>query len=306
MIQSEHTNKVKTELLNYKFSIFVILLFMIQYMLGQYHTGSVFLLRQFTIMTFMTIGMSLEMISGDFDLACAAQISVSTMTAAYLVTSGMTMIAACLSVLVLNALLGMLKAVLITRLNMPSIIVTLALQVILMNLYPGISSQDHISFRGWLTWPGGNRWELFFGVILLLSVAGVYIFLNHTYYGKYCRVLGENIDLARKSGLQCTAISIVIHLGASLFFSAAAIQIMLYTGSGGTNTGAGYLYKVLAAVCIGGIGYHNGRGRVSGMLIGSLTMVLIILMLTSYGYLNWLETIIEGIIILLALRGNMK
>lgn len=298
--------KLKHFVWDYKISLFIACIFLIQCMRGAYQLNFTFLLRQITFLAFLTIGASLELMSGDFDLAFAAQIPVSTMTAAGLITTGVPVWAACVAIFVLNALLGCLKGILLTRYRMPSIIVTLALQVILLNIFSGISSQDKIVFLNIYQYTGSGVLEYVFTVLLVLSFLGVFFFLNHTYYGKYCRMLGENMTLAEKSGLDSRAISVIIHMAASLFFSIPAIGIMLYTGSGSSYIGANYLYKVLAAVCLGGIGYRNGKGKVSGMVIGSLTMVVLLLMLTSSGYLKRFEIIIEGIIILLSLSMGKK
>ncbi|HIU75902.1 MAG TPA: ABC transporter permease [Candidatus Pelethocola excrementipullorum] len=298
--------KIKHFLWDYKISFFVMCIFLMGCMKGTYQMNLTFLLRQITYLTFLTIGASIEMMSGDFDLAFAAQISASTVTAAYLITLGVPIWAACGAIVVLNALLGCLKGILLTRYRMPSIIVTLALQVILLNLFSGIFPEDKINFLKIYRYFGSGVMEYVFGGLLILSVLGVFFFLNYTYYGKYCRMLGENMVLAEKSGLNIQAVSMIIHMASSLFFSIPAIGIMLYTGSGNSYMGANYLYKVLAAVCLGGIGYRNGKGKVSGMVIGAVTMVVLLMMLTSGGYLKRFEIIIEGIIILFFLGTGKK
>lgn len=293
--------RLKRFIQEYKISFAIVFIFLLECMRGSYDLKAWSFLRQMNIMTFLTIGVSLEMMSGDFDLAFAAQISLSTITAALLISAGLPVWTACIVIIGLNAILGCLKGFLLTKLKMPSIIFTLALQVIFLNLFSGVLPDNRINFSDILVLHGNRAAEVLVTGLLILTVCGMYYFLNNTYYGKYCRMLGENMELAEKSGLNCMAISMIIHVIASLFFSIPAISIMLYTSSGSTYMGANYLYKVLAAVCLGGIGFQNGKGSVNGMVIGALTVVTMLMMLTGSGYLNRFETILEGIIILLAL-----
>ena len=83
--------------------------------------------------------------------------------------------------------------------------------------------------------------------------------------------------------------------------------MLLQTQCGSAQLGGNYLFKGIAAVCLGGVGLNNGRGKISNMIIGTVSIILIIFMLTSMGALYRFETIIEGIIIVLALyAGKFK
>lgn len=138
-------------------------------------------------------------------------------------------------------------------------------------------------------------------LFMLAGVAVAFLFLEHTYYGKYCRMLGENLKLAEESGVACLKISMLIHLSASVFLSLSSVLLMLQTGSGGSSLGENYLYRVLTAVFLGDIGLRTGKGKVAGMVIGTVAMVLLNAILTEYGYLNKWEMILEGLAILVVL-----
>lgn len=263
--------------------------------------------RQFLIMAFLTIGVSIQMIAGNFDLSFAAQVSASTVLGAFCIRRGMPVMAALSAMLLFHMLLGALKGVLMVKLRIPPILMTLALQMILSGLLAGITGENSILFqsgqfyRNYL-FEGGAV-----GVFLVLVITA-YLLLNHSYYGRYCRMIGENLELAEESGLNCTLIAVLVHCFGSLFFLAAAVIMMLETSSGSSYLGSNYLYKALAAACIGGIGLRTGKGTISGMLVGNAVVVLAVFALTGTGELNKLETIMEGIIIVvfLALQEREK
>lgn len=263
-----------------------------------------FFIRQISLITLLTVGVSLEMIGGVVDLAFAAQLSVSAFIGIGLIGGGFPVWVGCVSIFLFNFLLGALKAVFHVKLGVPSIIYTLALQVILSNFIAGVTDNKSIvlrrlqeSYQG----PWYTGMEL--TVAVFLTICG-FLFLERTYYGKYCRMMGENFYLARESGVKCFGISVVLHLFASLFFSVPAVFLMMRTGSSNSSLGATYLYQILPAVFLAGVLPGTGKGCVRGMLCGALTVTLAITVLTGSGYLYRWENILEGSVILLVLTGN--
>ena len=291
----------------YKFSVLFLLMVCWGLFGSMQTTNTTFFIRQMMIMTFLTIGVALEYISGDFDLAFVAQISASSLICVFLIQKGVPISISCIVVLIFNGLAGCLKSIMIIQMHMPSVIVTLGLQMILVNLCSGFTKNSNIIIPSLRV----EYRQLYLNVaevlLLIIGVAAAVYFLNQTYYGKYARMLGENLTLARKNGMECTKISMIIHVWASLFFSVPVMFLVLYTGSGSSTLGSDYLYKVFAAVFLGRILFRKQGWFVSGMVMGALAVVVFVGVLTARGYLNQWETIIEGVIILLALwRGEHK
>ncbi len=283
-----------------KVNIILWIFFLFIYFQNRYTSFGYFFAKQFVLMAFMTIGVSIEMLCGDFDLSFAAQIAASTVLAAYFLRQGGSLWLAIILVIGFHALAGVWKGFLMAKIRIPSIIMTLALQVIFTNLFAVLTEGNSIMFNLGKNYYSDLHFKVIIYLILFLMLTTAIIFMNHTYYGRYCRMIGEDMDLTERSGLNHVAILIIIHVLASLFFSIPAVIMMLQTSSGSTTLGTNYLYKVLAAACLGGIGYQNGKGKISGMLMGTITMILLMLLLTGSGYLSRWESIIEGVIILSA------
>lgn len=265
-----------------------------------------FFIRQISLITLLTVGVSLEMIGGVMDLAFAAQLSASALVGISLIAGGCPVWLGCLGIFIFNFLLGIAKAVFFVKLRVPSIIFTLAMQVILFNFlmamvdYTGIVLPElRESYRG----------SIYTGVELLTAVVFVicaFFFLEKTYYGKYSRMLGENLQLAQENGVKCFGISAVVHLFSSLFFSISAVFLMLRTGSSNSSLGITYLYQILTAVFLGGVLPNTGKGRIFGMLFGALAVTLGVTFLTWSGYLYRFENILEGSIILAVLAFGVR
>ncbi len=265
-----------------------------------------FFIRQISLITLLTVGVSLEMIGGVIDLAFAAQLSASALVGVSLIAGGCPVGVGCIGILFFNFCLGFLKAVFLVKLRIPSIIFTLAMQVILSNFLLVTVDYTGIVIPGLQESYRGNLYTVVELIITVFCVAGAFFFLEKTYYGKYCRMLGEDLPLARENGVKCFGISVVVHLFSSFFFSISAAFLMFRTGSSNSALGATYLYQILTAVFLGGILPGTGKGRILGMASGALAVTLGVTFLTGSGYLYRFENILEGSIILVALALGIR
>lgn len=265
-----------------------------------------FFIRQFSLMVLMTLGVAIEYICGNFDLAFAAQISASSLLSIFLVTKGVPIFISWIMIFVFNGLIGCMKGIFITKFRIPSIIVTLAFQMILVNFCAGITNGTNLTMPYLKELYKVFPMELIEIGLAAMGLTVTHYFLNYTYYGKYCYMLGENMALAEKDGLNCTAVSVLIHGVVSLFFSIPAILLAMYTGSGSGSLGMGYLYQVLAAMLLGRNMVYGKKKSVFGMFWGSFILVLFTSILTAKGHLNQWENILEGIIILVCLSREYR
>ena len=256
-------------------------------------------MRQLLTMIFMTFGIMIQMISGVLDFSFAAEISASTCIGACLLRAGMPLIPALTVVLVFHLAAGTLKGFLVAQLRVNPVIVTLALQIIVSNLF-GLFTGDHmIIFNRKDVYANRTFWLCLLVLAFVLTVL-LWFLLKRTYYGKYLRMLGENPKAVLESGLNYTAIHVIISMVSSIFYGIAAMILLFITSSGSSLNGSHYLYPVIAAACMGGISFLNGRGRVSGAWIGTLTIVLFTQIIVMLGIQSSFETILEGLIIIIS------
>ena len=69
---------------------------------------------------------------------------------------------------------------------------------------------------------------------------------------------------------------------------------------GDPTTAEGYELKVIAAVVIGGASLTGGEGSILGTLIGAFIMTVVDNGCTKLGLENWVQEIVTGAIILVA------
>lgn len=98
----------------------------------------------------------------------------------------------------------------------------------------------------------------------------------------------------------------IISMAASVFYGIAAMILLFITSSGSSSNGSHYLYPVIAAACMGGISFLNGRGKVFGAWLGTLSAVMFMHIIVILGIQSSFETILEGLIIIISILLAVK
>ena len=80
----------------------------------------------------------------------------------------------------------------------------------------------------------------------------------------------------------------------------ASVMQLAYLGMGDPTTAEGHELRVIAAVVIGGASLTGGEGSILGTLVGALLMTVVDSGCTKLGLANWVQEIVTGGIILLA------
>jgi len=133
-----------------------------------------------------------------------------------------------------------------------------------------------------------------------IAVAVIWFIWNKTVLGRNMFAIGGNADASAVSGINITKNMMLIYLIAGLMYGLGGSLEAARTGSAANTLGAGYECDAIAACVAGGVSMRGGVGTVGGVVIGVLIFQLI-----SYGlvYLSvnpYLQYIIKGAIILLA------
>ena len=210
-------------------------------------------------------------------------------------------------IMLLGLGIGSLNGFLVTRVGLPSFIVTLGMWVALRGfgnlLSGGIATAstktnlDYYRFFG-SNVPGTRIPTIFALMLVVMLIAAV--ILAKTRFGSDVYATGGDTEAARNNGIRTRRIKWTCFiLTSGLVALAAALQFGRLANSP-FNGGSGFELHVIAAVVIGGVGLFGGRGTVFGSLVG----VLILNMLTSglilMGVTEFWDGIVSGLVILAA------
>lgn len=254
------------------------------------------------------------MIAGEFDLSVGSVVAASSVTVALVSgTAGAPIIVGIVAALLVGALVGFVNGYIVTRTNVPSFIVTLAMQFALAGLTLGIARL----ITGSTSIPlvpdpvakaiFGNLIDGKFEVAIFwaLGVAVVIAWiLQMTKYGNWIFATGGDTLSARSAGIPVNKVKIGLFMSTSLGAALVGIiQTMLYNGAQ-TGVGQSFVFNSVIAVVVGGVLLTGGYGSVIGVMLGCLTFAIVNQGIYYTGWDSDWASLILGILLLAAVLMN--
>ena len=142
-------------------------------------------------------------------------------------------------------------------------------------------------------------------IFLLLGVL-TWLVWNKTRFGKNMFAVGGNSEAAEVSGVSVTKTIMGVFLYAGLMYGIASFLEGARIQSVGTATGINYELDAIAGCVIGGVSFNGGIGTVPGVVIGSIILQAINYGLYFLGVNAYLQYIIRGAIIIIAVAIDVQ
>lgn len=261
------------------------------------------IVRQSATIAVMAVAVTFVISAGEIDLSVGSVAGLASVTTA-LALKDLGLIPGILAGLLTGALVGGVNGLLVTRIGIPSFLVTLGMLGIASGAAQWITNTAPVPISNELynnLFGSGQIGPIPSLLIWLVVVAGLgHIVLRKTPYGRQVLATGGNEAAARFSGVNTRRIKLLVLLFSSVF---AALGGMLYAGrlhSGRFTFGQGDELSVIAAVILGGTSLFGGSGTVVGTVLGALLIGLINNGLILMGLEFSQQVIIRGVIIILA------
>ena len=233
----------------------------------------------FTEKAIIALAMALLIISGEIDLSVAAIIALaSTFMGAALQygigTPGLVAIG-----LITGLACGVFNGFLVTRLGLPSIVVTIGT----MSFFRGISFiilgdqaykgyPDSFAFFG----QGYVWWVVPFEFTLFLVCAAIfYVLLQQTSFGRHIYVIGNNPVAAQFSGVRVERVKFILFCLTGLMSGIAAVLLTSRLASTRPSIALGWELEVVTMVVLGGISILGGSGTIQGVVLAAFIMGLV-------------------------------
>lgn len=262
------------------------------------------IIRQTAVVSMIAVTMTFVIAIGEIDLSVGSTIGLSGLMAALVLQSTDNIPLAILAALAVGLVVGLINGLLIVALNLPSFLVTLGMQMVLVGTSMWITNTTAIPIGNTtftFIFGGGSIGKLPLLLLWVLITGAVgYIVLNRTPYGKKVLAVGGNATSARYSGINVKKIVVYVFVYSSLM---AALGGMLYTGrmsSGRYTFGDGLELDAIASVILGGTSMAGGNGSIVGAIIGSLLIGTINNGLMFFGLSTAQQTVAKGAIIILS------
>ena len=227
----------------------------------------------------IALAMTLLMTSGEFDLSVGSVFGFSPVLMWTLMNSGgVPMEAAFPICLLMAALIGLINGWFVTKLKIPSFLVTLGMLLVVRGTALFIT--DGFPQR---TWSAGGHWlaktlvgDFYIGELrvylsllwfTLAAVALGYL-LTQTKVGNWIQASGGNPGAARARGVNVDRTKIALFMLSAVLAAFAGVISSIRTSAANPNSGTGYELEVIAMVVIGGTALTGGRGTIIGTILG--------------------------------------
>uniref|UniRef100_A0A7V4N4S7 Autoinducer 2 import system permease protein LsrD n=1 Tax=Thermodesulfobacterium geofontis TaxID=1295609 RepID=A0A7V4N4S7_9BACT len=298
-------------------SVLVILLIVISFF---YSLQPVFLstsntdaLRRITPeLSIPALGITMLMITGEFDLSIGSVFGFTPILAATLMDTGINAWVSISFSLLICCLIGAIHGIITTKANIPSFITTLGGMLIwrgaALAITGGMPKYFHVppeianiltrSITGSISFHVQELW------LITLTIVFSIILFRHK-FGNWMLATGGNKEAARALGINTSKVKTLCFMLCSLMAGFGGIMQSTRLAAALPNQGDGLEFDAIAAAVIGGTSLYGGSGTIIGTVIGGyLSRViengLVIIRAPSYYYRLYI-----GIIIIIAVIMNL-
>ena len=227
----------------------------------------------------IALPMTLLMTAGEFDLSVGSVFGFSAVMMWTLFNTGaLPLELAFLATLLAAAFIGFVNGWFVTKLKIPSFLVTLGMLLVVRGTALFIT--DGFPQRTWSAageplaqvlvgdfYIGPLRVYMSLFWFALAALLLGYL-LTQTKAGNWIQASGGNPSAARARGVNVERTKIALFMLTSVMAALAGIISSIRTSAANPNSGTGYELEVIAMVVIGGTALMGGRGTIIGTVLG--------------------------------------
>lgn len=243
-------------------------------------------------------------ISGGFDLSVGSTAALTSVVAAQLLVTTSSEPVAIVATLMVGVMIGMINALLITRLQVNPLIATLAM----LSIVRGAALVWHNALT--LQYP--DRYLGFLGrdrigdlvptsvPIMLAVFLVVWIMLRYTGLGRFIYAVGGNPRAAFLAGIRVDRIRFIVYVASGFSAALAGLVIASQLIAGSPTAAQGLELTSITAAVLGGASLAGGQGRVWGTMVGALITGTLTNGLVLLGVSSFWQMIVLGIVLVIA------
>jgi rhamnose transport system substrate-binding protein len=229
----------------------------------------------------LSLAMTPIIITGGIDLSVGSMMALAAIVfGAAWRDGGLPIPVAALLALLTGCLGGALNAVLITRLDIPPLIVTLGSFSLFRGIAEGLThaSVNYSGFPASFLWLGqgyiGGVVPVQFP-IFLIALAAYAILLHRSAIGRTLYAMGFSPSGARYAGVPVRRRLAMLYFLSGAVASLAAVIYIAHLGQAKSDAGSGYELAAITAVVLGGTSVFGGRGTIWGTVFGLFSISIL-------------------------------
>jgi ribose transport system permease protein len=275
------------------------------------------ILTQISVTGIIAVGLTFVILCAEIDLSVASIANAIGIVVAFFTLQDASVNianlplpgwAAILLALAACVALGLVNAFGITRVGIPSFIMTLAM----LQIGAGICA---LLVRGQIAYAvpplivtlgskslGPVPWIV---VVLGITLLAGHVVLTYTRFGRYVYMVGGNREAAEYSGVNVKLIISAVMVISAVCSGVAGMLGVAYFGSAQQDEFDTYLLDSISAVVVGGTSLFGGQGGIGNTIIGLFVLGVLNNGLDHVNIDSFLKILIRGVILLVALIINV-
>ncbi len=236
-------------------------------------------LRRHVELGLIAVAMTPVIVSGGIDLSAGAMMGLAAVVFGGLAAHGLPWPAAAAAAVAVGAAGGAVNGAFVSRLGLPSLIVTLGTLSLFRGIAFGLTAgaANYTGFPPAFLWIGqGAVGPVPVQGFLLVAAAGfVYLMVHRSTVGRSLSAIGFAPEGARHAGLPVGRRVRGVYLLSGTCAAVAAVVYAARVGQAKADAGTDYELSAVTAVVLGGTSIFGGRGSVPGTLLGLAAVALL-------------------------------
>lgn len=247
-------------------------------------------------------GLTFCFVGGGLDLSVGSIYGAASIFTGTALRLGIDAPQAILIGMVAGIALGLVNGFVITRFNIPPLIVTLGMLYVARGVAIVITTGEVMITTGDFTLLGKGSVLGIPNPILLAAVVGLasHFVLEHTKFGYAVHGIGGNREAARVCGINVTRTQMWLYVITAVTSAFSGILMGSRLAWIGPTAGVGLEMTTISAVFIGGTSLFGGVGTILGSLLGSVFLGLIANAVIFLGVDVYWQDVVIGLVIVVA------
>jgi len=263
------------------------------------------LLDQSMVVVVMGCGMLFVVAQGSIDLSVGVNLALSGVFGVWLCLATGAPWLMIPAALVCGLAVGLLNGLLVSKLKVPSFMLTIAMLIGVRGIVNYIQQ-----YVGTQTMPEAlvflNQPQFKIPLFIVIIVIMIYLF-EFTKIGRYSRAIGENETAAEYVGISVAKIKTIAFALSGLMAGVGAFFSIVGVGGTSQTMGVFMEMKVAMAVFLGGVLVTGGASaKIYKVLLGSFSIIIIVNGLALIGHPeSQISESVEGVLLLLILLATI-
>jgi rhamnose transport system permease protein len=256
----------------------------------------------------MALPMTLIIIAGEIDLSVASLLGLTSVVLGLLWQSGHPLWLAIVVALLVGLAAGSLNGFLVTRLALPSLVVTIGTLALYRGLaYVVLGDQAVSNFPtaftnlGFGTIPGTQLpWSgLIFAILAVIFV----VVLHFSRWGRQLYAMGNNKEAARFSGINVSRVKLVLFILSGVIAALAGVIFTARFSSARPDNAVGFELYVVTVVLLGGVNIFGGRGSLLGVVLAIFIVAVLQNVMGLVNISGDIQSLAIGLLLILSVLG---